>query len=366
MDAGKDDYMPTTRQHFVPKSYLKAWETSVRNSHEPTKRFEGVYVFTDKAGKGEGRNTKSILWSQSLYTVKYADYLYIHGKYPEIDNDFIYGIREVLCNDFLKPINASYSGNSIISDQDILDSLVYLDDWDFFYDDGTVAPKKRIINQIKNLSSQCLEKGLDDVFEKSWAATRDSFISAVEKEVKNKKTSPYCIPREKAEQMVRFFYSMLCRNPEFDSFGIYTKVKDRILRPVGLTEELIEEIMRPQWIGELYRMVFGGSGGFFNLGIAQTFQACQMILFQRYADACHFITSDNPSFRYVSMVEVQNLNGFYFPLGPDYLLMIAKGKDGIEKVDYRFADDVTVRMINRKIYNSKTKLLVANQRYLPI
>ena len=104
MDAGKDDYMPTTRQHFVPKSYLKAWETSVRNSHEPTKRFEGVYVFTDKAGKGEGRNTKSILWSQSLYTVKYADYLYIHGKYPEIDNDFIYGIREVLCNDFLKPI----------------------------------------------------------------------------------------------------------------------------------------------------------------------------------------------------------------------------------------------------------------------
>ena len=71
MDAGKDDYMPTTRQHFVPKSYLKAWETSVRNSHEPTKRFEGVYVFTDKAGKGEGRNTKSILWSQSLYTVTY-------------------------------------------------------------------------------------------------------------------------------------------------------------------------------------------------------------------------------------------------------------------------------------------------------
>lgn len=74
MDDRKDDCMPTTHQHFVPKSYLKAWETSVRNSQEPTKRFEGVYVFTDTAVKGEGRNTKTILWSQSLYTVKYADY----------------------------------------------------------------------------------------------------------------------------------------------------------------------------------------------------------------------------------------------------------------------------------------------------
>lgn len=293
------------------------------------------------------------------------DYHYIHGEYPEIDKDFIDGIREVLCNNFIKPINASYSGNRIIADQDILDSLVYLDDWDFIYDDGTVAPKKRILNQIKNLSSQCLEKGLDDVFEKSWAATRDSFISAVE-EAKNKSISPYCIPRENAEQMVRFFYSMLCRNPEFDSFGIYTKVKERILRPVGLTEELIAEIMRPQWIGELYRMVFGGSDGFFNLGIAQIFQSFQMILFERNADACYFITSDNPSFLFVSMVEDQNLNGFYFPLSPDYLLMIAKGIDGIEKVEYRFADDATVRLINRKISNKRTKLLVANQRCLPI
>ena len=66
------------------------------------------------------------------------------------------------------------------------------------------------------------------------------------------------------------------------------------------------------------------------------------------------------------MVDRQNSNGFYLPLSPDYLLMIAKGKDGIEKADYRFADDATVRLINRKICNNKAKILVANQRYLPI
>ena len=358
--------MTTTHQHFVPRSYLKAWETRVRNSHEPTKRFQGVYVFEDGAIKGEGHNIRSILWSQSLYTIKYLDYFYIHGKYPEIDRDFIYRIREAFCNSFMKPIVAYYDGNTIVTDQDILENLVYLDDWEFLYTDGTVAPKKRIINLLRNLSSQCLENGLDDMFEKRWTETRDSFICEVEKEAQYKGFYLYSIPKEIAEQMVRFFYSMLCRNPEFDSFGIYTKVKNRVLRPVGLTNELIGELMRPQWIGELYRMIYGDARGFFSLGIAETFKSCQMILFRRDVDASQFITSDNPSFKYTSMVERQNLNGFYFPLSPDYLLMIAKGKAGIEKVDYRAANDATVKMLNRIISNNKTRVLVASQRYLHI
>ncbi|MCR4620587.1 MAG: DUF4238 domain-containing protein [Clostridiales bacterium] len=102
------------------------------------------------------------------------------------------------------------------------------------------------------------------------------------------------------------------------------------------------------------------------MGIAKIFQSCQMILYKRCDDACTFITSDNPSFRHLSSVERQNTNGFYFPLNPDYLLMIAKGTEGIEKIDYRLADDTTVRMINLKTANNKTKQLVAQQRYLPI
>ena len=358
--------MPNTHQHYVPRTYLKAWETSVRNSQEPMKKFQGVYVFEDRALKGEGHNVKRILWSQSIYTIKYIDYHFIHGKYLEIDKDFIYKIREILSTCFMKPITANYNDSIINTDQDILKNLKHLDEWSFYYDDGTEAPKKKIINQIKNLSSQCLENGLDDVFEKEWADTRDSFIFEIEKEVKNNRIGPYCISKEIAEQMVRFYYSMLCRNPKFDSFGIYSKVKERVFKPVGPSEEFIEEIMRAEWIGELYRMIYGKPNGFFSLRVAQTFQSCQMILFRRYSGACCFITSDNPSFRNISMMDFQNSNGFYFPLSPDYLLLIAKGKDGIEKIDYRFADDATVRMLNRIIYNNKTKFLVANQRYLPI
>lgn len=39
-----DFLMPTKRQHFVPRVYMKAWETKVETAKEPDKKFDGVYV----------------------------------------------------------------------------------------------------------------------------------------------------------------------------------------------------------------------------------------------------------------------------------------------------------------------------------
>ena len=36
--------MPTKKQHFVPRVYLKAWETQVETLKEPNKKFKGIYV----------------------------------------------------------------------------------------------------------------------------------------------------------------------------------------------------------------------------------------------------------------------------------------------------------------------------------
>lgn len=357
--------MPTTHQHFVPKAYLKAWETRVRNSREPEKKFDGVYVFEGDEAKGEGITTKNVLWSQSLYTVKYTDYHYIHGKYPEIDRDFLSGIRNILDNTYRQTVLAENCGKQILTDQDLFENLIHLEEWDFKYADRNPAPKEKIINSITNLTSQCLEKGLDGVFERGWGNTRDSFISEVENVVTHGKP-PYRISNEAVEEMARFFLSMLCRNPAFDSFGVYARVRERILEPVGMDEECINAIMHPQWLGELYRMVYGGSDGFFKLCIAGMISHCQMILIRRYDDASTFITSDNPAFRHISYVERENSNGFYFPLTPDYLLMIAKGNDGIEEIDYRYADDGTVRSFNQRIASYKTDKLISKQRYLPI
>ncbi|MBP1920196.1 hypothetical protein J2Z34_002694 [Youngiibacter multivorans] len=73
-----------------------------------------------------------------------------------------------------------------------------------------------------------------------------------------------------------------------------------------------------------------------------------MILFEAYDDAGTFITSDNPSFHHVSMVEKENSNGFIFPITPKHLLFIGKGDtDSIDIVDHRFADHSTIQHFNK-------------------
>lgn len=74
-----------------------------------------------------------------------------------------------------------------------------------------------------------------------------------------------------------------------------------------------------------------------------------MILFEAYEKAGYFITSDNPAFENNSIPEKENSNGMIFPLTPKYLLFIARGLDGINVVDHRFANTDTIKRFNRII-----------------
>ena len=47
--------MPTKRQHYVPRVYIKAWETEVETIEEPNKKFKGLYVF-ENSDIGQGKN----------------------------------------------------------------------------------------------------------------------------------------------------------------------------------------------------------------------------------------------------------------------------------------------------------------------
>lgn len=377
--------MATREQHFVPRVYMKAWETEVETTKEPDKKFNGVYVFKNTT-IGEGANRKTVLWKPHLYTIRFG-YSYIGKKCPKIKNEFVNMIYEYLRNNGKQPIHGKYGYSTIKTKESIDKHFFEIMDWDFYYDDGNVAKKKAIQNQIKAMNSYLLETAFDNYFEKQWEDAYGAFIDAVHKGIPvGIGRSERIVPEKVAYKMLSLFFIMLCRNPRFDAMGIYTKIKNNVLYPVFISmlqdepeeesqEEnskeaekeaisYVDEMMTGIWYTELYKMFFKNSGGFYHNVIETALKGCQMVLFEAYEGAEFFITSDNPAFENKTVVEKNNNNGMIFPISPKYLLFIAKGDEEINVVDHRLANAETVKYFNGIISRYKTDTLIANRKYL--
>lgn len=51
----------TKKQHYVPRVYLKAWETSVTTDQEPNKQIQGVYRLDHDEKRGHGTPITAVL-----------------------------------------------------------------------------------------------------------------------------------------------------------------------------------------------------------------------------------------------------------------------------------------------------------------
>lgn len=383
--------MATKRQHFVPRVYIKAWETTVETNKEPDKKFKGVYVF-ENSDVGEGANRDSILWKPHLYTINFR-YAYICKSCPKVKTEFVNKIFELLQTGYNQPVYGKYGYSVIKTKKSIEKHFNELDNWKFYYADGNDARKTAIINRIEGFNSYILEDAFDDYFEKNWENIYTKFINSVHTGTPiDFGRSERRIPIDVAYEMLAAFFIMLCRNPVFDAMGIYKIIKDDILYPVFIelysrmsdgeaepdefvevegTEKDVEQAsccaesyITGIWFSELYKMFFKQKGGFFHNVINTALKGCQMILFEAYEGEGEFITSDNPAFEYKSVVEVKNSTGMIFPLSPKYLIFIAKGEDGIDVVDYRYANADTIRHFNNIIAKCKTEILIASNKYL--
>lgn len=370
--------MSTKEQHFVPRVYMKAWETTVETSKEPTKKFQGVYIF-ENSEIGEGANRKTVLWKPHLYTINFR-YYFICKSCPRVKSEFVNMIYKLLRTEFKQPVYGKLAHSVIKTKKSINKHFFEVTDWDFFYDDGNIARKKAIKSQIDALNCYILESSFDDYFEKNWERIYKQFIYSVRNGMPiGLGRSEKIIPVDIANDMLASFFIMLCRNPKFDAMGIYKKIKDKILYPLFISmcdskeddapsqeesKALADELMTGIWYSELYKMFFKKSGGFYHNVINVALDKCQIVLYEAYDGAGLFITSDNPAFEHKSAVERQNLNGMIFPLTPKYLIFIGKGDEKINVVDHRYANSDVVRLFNRIIVQNKTKSVIAATKYL--
>lgn len=374
--------MPTKRQHFVPRVYMKAWETQVETAKEPDKKFNGIYVIKD-GDAGEGANRNSVLWKPHLYTINYK-YSFISNSCSKVKSQFVDMIYDLLKNGYKQPVYGKLGYSIIKTKKSINKHFFEIQDWEFYYEDGNVAKKTAILNQIDAFNCYILEDAFDDYLEKNWERILNAFVDGLH----NGKPlaigrSERIVSEDVAKDMLASFFIMLCRNPQFDAMGVYTRIKENILYPVFESmckndeeievseddtnegKEYADELMTGIWYSELYKMFFKNSGGFYHNVVNYALSGCQMILFEAYDNAGTFITSDNPAFEHKSApVERENGSGLIFPISPKYLVFFAKGDEGINVVDHRFANSETIKKFNKIISRHRTELIISSSKNL--
>ena len=169
---------------------------------------------------------------------------------------------------------------------------------------------------------------------------------------------------------------MAFRNPSFDFGGIYPSIEKRILIP--LFEALSggdshsewnhapHIVKRGYWITEIYKALFGDKNGAFEAMTLNAKRQLQFILFEvSDINDGEFITSDTPAFFHVNHVEAKNNNAIYFPLTPNYLLVLVhKNNSNINEVAYKQVLLHGVRKYNAIILNESCNTVISRKKHI--
>lgn len=357
--------MATKNQHYVPRVYTKAWETTVYSIKEPKKPFTGVYYYNKSdLSVGDGRNKGTILAANHTYTIDF-NYTFILSKCREIRIEFAEKIKAILSE---RNIKAYYSGNVLTSRNAISTWLPYLEEWTFYNADSTLASKKSVINAIKEVRSYCLEDKFGAYVETRWESILQTFLAPLPK-VDGRGQIEYSFPVSQAViDMLDMVALMMCRNPAFDLLGIFPWLKNDILAPVfsqyGDTVGA-DIIMRGCWLTEIYKGLYSKTG-FVNTFLSSAVSGLGIMVFRvANQDEGSFITSDNPVVYHKLLVEASNHNGIYFPLTPQFLLFLGKRSDGnVNDAIFRTVCNKDIQRINRIILNGAESSIVSKERRL--
>jgi hypothetical protein len=366
--------MSVKKQHYVPRVYLKSWETDVTNKKEPEKRFRGIYYYEkSNLDTGDGRNKDSVLWESRLYIVDY-NLSFVMTICPKIKNDYLKQVAKKLEE---RQVAAYLFGQQLKTNRDLVENFNKLDDWEFkyLYYPFNIAKKSAILNDLKEINSYVIENALDEVMEKNWSECTRNFIDAVERTVPiNRIGGIRKINEETALLMVQMIVYLICRNPRFDCHGILPQLKQTAIYylPEAKTfeeqnerDDFIQDQMDALWIAEIYKGLYKVKRGY-SYVLKQTAQrSFQMILFKCKENQGAFFTTDQPAFEHISSVEATNLNSIICPLSPQYLVMLMKGdENSIGCVDYRLVDNQLIKKLNSIILNHSENVIISNYKHL--
>lgn len=360
--------MPNSRQHFVPQVYLKSWIGANSTNDAANKLATQLYLFNKDCSFIGPRSTDTVCYGKHTYTVDW-EHSFIAEKCPEIGKDFAERISEILIE---RNVDAFFNGKKLITIEDYASVLRLLDKWEFYQKDGTLATNKRIKNQINSIHSYVIEKSFCGFVETHFESLIGNFLNEVENAQCNIYSKCRVIQEETAKAAFEILILMACRNPLFDCFGLYPSIVNMYFDPIidlnaddsEFLKHAAQTMKRGVWLTEIYKILYNEKNNIADVVWKQFKKMCRFLLFHVEDGADYgFITSDNPAVYYINNIEIENHNGIYFPLSPDYLLMAARSSDGaINEIDYRTASIQDVRLLNRIIRSAADEQIISRQK----
>ena len=315
---------------------------------------------------GKYANTDSVLWMPRLYTIRF-DQNYICQFCPMVETDFINQVFELMRNREPKPVYGKLGYSIIKTKQSVRKHFERISDWEFYYDDGSLARKTAILNDIYSINSYLLEDLFSSEFESNWPTTLSTFLGYFTNQLNETHLSEQVtIPVETAHSIFSFFFMMLCRNPSFDGLGFFPWIQDTLLSAFGEESQAeVEDYKRSLWLTELYKMLYNKKRGYFHTFMEFAKDHNQFLLFETSKTSEPFLTSDTPAFMNRSnYAEASNKTGYVFPLTPDKLLFIGKGQGKANIVERRFATRDTVREWNQIIRRNSSHCVISSKEII--
>lgn len=367
--------MPAKNQHYVPRVYIKSWETTVFSLREPHKPFQGVYEYLDHSfDTGNGITKEKVLCGNHTYTID-KEYFFVVPNCHQVALDFGNKIKGILNQ---RSVTASFQGRSLLDPLDLGNELPALENWSFsdvtLRNGVSIKIEKAIKNQISDLRSYTIEDRFSTTIENDWQSILSCFLHEVQYAAPMGPEKTRTISPDSTNNMLISVFLMAFRNPDFDFAGVYPSVEKAIIlplfeslsngNPASEWNQVPKILRRGYWITEVYKALFGNKKSAFDAMITNAKKHLKFMLFEANCDG-EFITSDNPAFFHISNVESKNNNAIYLPLSPKHLLSLVRtDKSNLDEVAYRSVDLNDLRKINRIILNESRHTVISSRKHI--
>ena len=324
------------KQHYVPQTYLKAWEDENNK----------VYVYEkDTDTLKQYSKVEKILYELDLYTKTIVDSVILDNEEKESIFSFLDQYTVYYNDEGTEKVLNNYN--------DYTKYYFDFENWSIRREDNTIVSKKSIRNNIEQNRFTVIEQNWHCI-ENKW----ESLVQNINNLIKNVTTLSLTNRHKLIEFMVVQKYRTLMALEYFKHMAkkVLNSIKEYYDEELfnKFTEELGISYFKQQM--EKYQM---GQNGVILNEIEYLKENANIVFFVPINKK--FITSDNP----VILINDESFlngryNGLYFPILPNLMIGIFKG-DG-NKYSITSLAPQKVREFNNKIKNNSYKYYVTNYK----